>query len=77
MFLQRKKGWISKDTVMGKFIVVTLVLILIHFSEDVIWFIIGRYTEIPFIVVALGIILFSSVMGYVIRQPKIKAFLGK
>ena len=77
MFLQRKKGWISKDTVMGKFIVVTLVLILIHFSEDVIWFIIGRYTEIPFIVVALGIILFSSVMGYVIRQPKIKTFLGK
>ena len=77
MFLQRKKGWISKDTVMGKFIVVTLVLILIHFSEDVIWFIIGRYTEIPFIVVALGIILFSSVMGYVIRQPKIKTYLGK
>tara|TARA_Y100000296_G_C5165648_1_gene254415 strand:+ start:1358 stop:1546 length:189 start_codon:yes stop_codon:yes gene_type:complete len=62
---------------MGKFIVVTVVLTLVHFSEDVIWFIIGRYTEISFIAVALGIILFSSAMGYVIRQPKIKAFLGK
>lgn len=77
MFLQRKKGWVSADTVMGKFIVVTLVLTLLHFGEDVIWFIIGRYTEMPFIAVALGIILFSSVMGYVIRQPKIKTFLGK
>jgi len=62
---------------MGKFIIISAVLILIHFSEDVIWFIIGRYTEISFLIVALGIILFSLAMGYVIRLPKIKAFLGK
>ena len=77
MFLQRKKGWVSRDTVMGKFIIVTLSLTLVHFSEDIIWFIIGRYTEVPFLFVAVGIILFSSVMGYVIRQPRIKDFLGK
>jgi len=62
---------------MGKFIILSLCLSLIHFSEDVIWFIIGRYTEIPFFIVALGIILFSLAMSYVIRLPKIKAFLGK
>ena len=77
MFLQRKKGWVSRDTVMGKFIIVTLSLTLVHFSEDIIWFIIGRYTEVPFLFVAVGIILFSSVMGYVIRQPRIKDILGK
>ena len=62
---------------MGKFIIVTVALTLVHFSEDVIWFIIGRYTEVPFLFVAVGIVIFSSVMSYVIRQPRIKKFLGK
>lgn len=62
---------------MGKFIIISLCLTFAHFGEDVVWFLIGRYTEISFMIVALGIISFSLIMGYIIRLPKIKAFLGK
>ena len=62
---------------MGKFVIISVCLSTVHFGEDVIWFIIGRYTEIPFLIVALGIISFSLAMSYVIRLPKIRAFLGK
>ena len=59
---------------MGKFIIISLCLTFAHFGEDVVWFLIGRHTEISFMIVALGIISFSLIMGYIIRLPKIKAF---
>ena len=56
---------------------ITLVISIIHFFEDVFILALGRYTEINFFILAVIVICVSFIIGLMTRIPKVKKFLGK
>ena len=58
-----------------KILSITTLISALHFVEDAILFIIGRYTEVTFPIVMVGVIGFGLVLALLSRNKKIKRFI--
>jgi len=56
---------------------ITLVISIIHFFEDVFILALGRYTEINFFILAVIVICVSFIIGITSRLKSVKKFLGQ
>ena len=61
---------------MKKVAVIATLITLFHLIEDLIWLTLGRYTDLPYWLVVLAIILMGFFGGLLVRHPKVKNFLG-
>ena len=59
-----------------KILSITTLISALHFVEDAILFIIGRYTEMSFAIVMVGVVTFGLVLALLSRNKKIKKFIG-
>ena len=59
----------------GKVLSLTTILSALHFVEDALLFLIGRYTEITFTIVMVGVVVFSLLLALMSRNKKIKRFM--
>ena len=59
-----------------KILSITTLISALHFVEDAILFIIGRYTEVTFAIVMVGVVTFGLVLALLSRNKKIKKFIG-
>ena len=62
---------------MKRVLVISSAISATHFIEDLGLFLIGRYTEIHFGFVFIGVISLGLVLGIISRHPKVKRFLGE
>ena len=58
-----------------KILSITTLISALHFVEDAILFIIGRYTEVTFPIVMVGVVSFGLVLALLSRNKKIKRFM--
>ncbi len=61
---------------MKKIISITTIISALHFVEDALLFAIGRYTEVTFTIVMVGVVGFSFLLAVLSRNKKIKKFIG-
>ena len=61
---------------MRQVLVISLVISGLHLIEDFSLFLIGRYTEIHFTFIFIGVILLGLSIGLLARHPKVRKFLG-
>ena len=59
-----------------KIAIIATIFTLFHLVEDLIWLTLGRYTDIPYWVVGVFIIIIGIMGGVLVRHPKAKKFLG-
>lgn len=59
----------------SKVLSLTTILSALHFVEDALLFLIGRYTEITFTIVMVGVVAFSLLLALLSRNKKIKKFI--
>ena len=59
-----------------KILSITTLISALHFVEDAILFIIGRYTEVTFAIVMVGVVTFGLALALLSRNKKIKKFIG-
>jgi len=62
---------------MKRVLIISLIVSSLHFIEDFSLFLVGRYTEIHFAYIFMGVILLGLSLGLLARYPKIKKFLGE
>lgn len=62
---------------MKKILSIATLISVLHFFEDAALFIIGRYTEITFPIVLIGVVSFSLLLALLARNPKIKKFISE
>ena len=62
---------------MKRVLVISSAISAAHFLEDFSLFLIGRYTEVHFGFVFIGVILLGLVLGVLSSHPKIKKFLAE
>ena len=62
---------------MQRVLVISIFVSALHHLEDFSLFLIGRYTEIHFAFIFIGVILLGLFAGLVSRHPKVKRFLGE
>ena len=62
---------------MKRVLIISLIVSGLHFIEDFSLFLIGRYTEIHFSFIFIGVILLGLSIGLLARHPKVKRFLGE
>ena len=60
---------------MKKILSITTLISALHFVEDAILFIIGRYTEVTSPIVMFGVVSFGLVLALLSRNKKIKRFI--
>ena len=58
-----------------KILTITTLISALHFVEDAILFLIGRYTEVTFPIVMVGVVSFGLVLALLSRNKKIKRFM--
>jgi len=61
---------------MKKILSIATLISALHFVEDAILFLIGRYTEVTFPIVMVGVVSFGLVLALLSRNKKIKKFIG-
>ena len=66
-----------KKLTMTKVLIVTAVFTSFHLIEDMIWLSIGRFTDIPYWIMLIVILLLGLSGGIILRHPIIRKFLGK
>jgi len=59
-----------------KVVLISMIFIVVHLVEDLMWLVLGRYTDIPFVLVLIMIITLGIIGGVLVRHPKAKKFLG-
>lgn len=62
---------------MKRVLIISIIISALHFIEDFSLFLIGRYTEIHFTFIFIGVILLGLIIGLLARYPKVKKFLGE
>ena len=62
---------------MKRVLVISSAISATHFIEDLVLFLIGRYTEVHIGFVFIGVISLGLVLGIISRHPKVKRFLGE
>ena len=60
---------------MKKILSIATLISALHFVEDAILFLIGRYTEVTFTIVMVGVVSFGLVLALLSRNKKIKRFI--
>jgi hypothetical protein len=60
----------------GKVLGITSIISALHLVEDVVLFIIGRYTDVTIFVVLIGVLTLSLTMALLSRMERVKKFLG-
>ena len=60
---------------MKKILSIATLISALHFVEDAILFLIGRYTEVTFPIVMVGVVSFGLVLALLSRNKKIKRFI--
>jgi len=60
----------------AKVLGITSIISALHLVEDVVLFIIGRYTEVTIFVVLIGVLTLSLTMALLSRMERVKQFLG-
>ena len=60
----------------SKLVVISTLVSIAHFFEDLILVLIGRHTEIHIGIIAVSVILFGLFIGVVSRQPRVKKYLA-
>ena len=59
-----------------KFGSITIIVSALHFIEDAVLVGLGRYTEVNFLILLMGTIVFSALIAWIARMPKVKKWLG-
>jgi len=59
-----------------KFGFLTIIVSILHFIEDAVLVGLGRYTEVNFLILLIGTIVFSALIAWIARMPKVKQWLG-
>ena len=59
-----------------KFGSLTIIVSILHFIEDAVLVGLGRYTEVNFLILLIGTIVFSALIAWIARMPKVKQWLG-
>ena len=62
--------------IIGKVLGITSIISALHLVEDVVLFIIGRYTDVTIFVVLVGVLTLSLTMALLSRMERVKKFLG-
>ena len=60
---------------MKKFGFLTIIVSILHFIEDAVLVGLGRYTEVNFLILLIGTIVFSALIAWIARMPKVKQWL--
>jgi len=60
----------------AKVLGITSIISALHLVEDVVLFIIGRYTDVTIFVVLIGVLTLSLTMALLSRMERVKQFLG-
>ena len=61
---------------MKKFGSITLVISLLHFLEDATLVALGRFTELNFLSLLIGTVVFGLIIAWLARQEKVKDWLS-
>tara|TARA_B100000214_G_scaffold222592_1_gene161900 strand:- start:5020 stop:5211 length:192 start_codon:yes stop_codon:yes gene_type:complete len=61
---------------MKKFGSITFVISVLHFLEDATLVALGRFTELNFLTLLLGTVLFGGLIAWLARQEKIKKWIS-
>tara|TARA_Y100001968_G_scaffold19026_1_gene14994 strand:- start:9317 stop:9508 length:192 start_codon:yes stop_codon:yes gene_type:complete len=61
---------------MKKFGSITLVISLLHFLEDATLVALGRFTELNFLSLLIGTVVFGLIIAWLARQEKVKNWLS-
>ena len=61
---------------MKKFGSITFVISVLHFLEDATLVALGRFTELNFLTLLLGTVLYSALIAWLERQEKIKKWIS-
>ena len=65
------RGYIVK-----KFGSIAFIISALHFIEDAVLVALGRYTEINYLILLIGTVLFGIILAWIARMPKVKQWLG-
>ena len=60
----------------GKVLGITSIISALHLVEDVVLFIVGRYTDVTIFIVLVGVLTLSLIMALLSRMERVKKFLG-
>ena len=60
----------------AKVLGITSIISALHLVEDVVLFIIGRYTDVTIFIVLVGVLTLSLTMALLSRMERVKKFLG-
>ena len=60
----------------AKVLGITSIISALHLVEDVVLFIIGRYTDVTIFVVLIGVLTLSLTMALLSRMKRVQQFLG-
>ena len=60
----------------SKLLVISTLISIAHFFEDLILVLVGRYTEIHIGIIAVSVITFGLLVGLVSRHPRVKKYLA-
>ena len=59
-----------------KILGITSIISALHLVEDMVLFIIGRYTEVTIYIVLVGVLTLSLILALLSRIKRVKHFLG-
>ena len=65
------RGYIVK-----KFGSIAFIISALHFVEDAALVALGRYTEINYLILLIGTVLFGIILAWIARMNKVKKWLG-
>ena len=65
------RGYIVK-----KFGSIAFIISALHFIEDAALVALGRYTEINYLMLLIGTVLFGIILAWIARMSKVKKWLG-
>ena len=60
----------------AKVLGITSIISVLHLVEDVILFIVGRYTDVTIYIVLVGVLVLSLIMALLSRMKQVKRFMG-
>ncbi len=60
----------------AKVLGITSIISALHLVEDVVLFIVGRYTDVTIFIVLVGVLTLSLIMALLSRMERVKQFIG-
>ena len=65
-----------QGVIVKKFGSIAFIISALHFIEDAALVALGRYTEINYLMLLIGTVLFGIILAWIARMPKVKQWLG-